>query len=160
MRNLKDLTVIMLLAATLACSEKGALSSEPVMRLFFIVPFEIETYSGITEHNIEEEGRAVWFMFSTPFIQELVSLLEANPSKMPNLNWIRVKVELTQSGEIYLVDRDGAVMKKSSGTTFRMNPAQVKSLEKRLADLVGAVDLKAHDLLLEKKEPPTGERQK
>jgi len=129
-----------------------AMSSEPVVRMYFIVPFGTETYVGIDEDNIEEYGRSVLFMYERPFIHELINMLESRPISAPHLNWIRVKMVLVKTGEVYLIDRDGLVRKKSNKALFRLIPEQVKQIEDQLARLVGVVDLEAfQDLTRQRK---------
>jgi len=141
----------MLVLTAMVGNVTAADSPEPEMRLYYIIPFDVETYVGITEHNIEEEGRTVQFMFKNPFVQEVVRLLEAHPVTTSHLGWIRVKADLRPRGDVYLVDRDGVVLKKGSNTTFRLTRDEIKDLEGKLRNLIGVVDMEAYKYLRERK---------
>ncbi len=137
-------TLISLALSGIVCSVVATTSKEPVMRLYYVMTFNVETYIGITEDNIQKQGHTVWFMWRNPFMQELVGILESHPAKASRLNWIRVKADLRPGGDVYLVDRDGLVLKKSTGTIFRLTSEQMRDLEKRLKNLVGVVEMEAH----------------
>ena len=119
---------------------------EPIMRLYFLVPFAIETYTPVTMENIGTEfGHTIFFMEKHRFEQELVTVLESHPTKgQVFAKGIRLKAELGHLGSMYFVDKEGTVLKKDNGATFQLSGKELEWLEKQLESFVGVIDVNAY----------------
>jgi hypothetical protein len=122
------------------------IGEEPFMRLYFVVPFSIETYTPVTMENIGTEfGRTILLMEERGFTLELVTMLESHPTNKEILaNGIRLKADLGDLGATYFVDKEGTVLKKGSGATFQLSADELARLEKQLEPLIGVVDVESY----------------
>jgi hypothetical protein len=127
-------------------SVRTGMAEEPVMRLYFLVPFSIETFTPVTMENIGIQfGREVWFMEDRPFIMELVTMLKSHPTKKEiAAKGIRLKVDLGPVRGMYFVDKEGTVLKRDSKTTFQLSVEELERLERKLESFIGVVDVKAY----------------
>lgn len=128
---------------------------EPVLRLYFAIPFAIETFAPITEKSLEEEGRSIWFMFPHKFVHDLKSLLEAHPILLKEEFYdgtLRVLAVIPDSGDRYLVNKRGVVLKKNTGELFELSRDDIIELEVRLNSLRGIVDVTVYDAYKQERE--------
>lgn len=149
-------TAIALLARVIACLTctivtcvmpvSETIGEEPFMRLYFVVPLSIETYTPVTMENIGIEfGRTILLMEEHGFTLELVTMLESHPTNKEILaNGIRLKADLGDLGTTYFVDKEGTVLKKGTGATFLLSADEVARLEKQLESLIGVVDVESY----------------
>jgi len=120
------------------------MTSEPLLKLHFLVPFSIETYVPITKDNIDEQGAAIWFLEKHGFVPRLRTTLQSRAAKRQLLRGhIRLKADFGQSGEIFFVDQKGTVLNEKTGATFVLTAEQVSQLERELEGFKGVVDVKA-----------------
>jgi hypothetical protein len=118
-------------------------SDKPILRLYFVLPFDVETYIPITPDNIEEHGRTIWFMQEHPLISELLSILQSHPSsRQLSRKATRLKADFGTSG-VFLIDRNGTILKQDTGATFRLLRKEMEQLEHRVLNFIGVVDVKA-----------------
>ena len=119
-------------------------ADKPLARLYFVVPFSIETFVPITMQNIEEHGDTIWFMQEHPFVSELLNVLKSHPTKGQILSkGIRLKADFGESGGVFFVDRNGMVWQQDTGSTFSLSAEKVEQLQKQLQYFMGVVDIKA-----------------
>jgi len=123
-----------------------SVGDEPFLRLYFVIPFSIETFTPVTMENVGTEfGRTILMMEERGFTLELVTLLESHPIKKDILtNSIRLKADLGELGATYFVDKAGTVLKKDSGATFQLPADELARLEKQLESLIGVVDVESY----------------
>jgi hypothetical protein len=125
-------------------TSSGVRADKPLMRLFFVVPFSIETYVPITIQNIEEQGHTIWFMEEQPFISELLNMLKSRPTKRQILTkGVRLKADFGESGSVFFIDRNGSILQQNTGATFNLSAEQLEQLQRQLHYFIGVVDVKA-----------------
>jgi hypothetical protein len=135
------------------------MADEPRLRLYFLIPFAIETYIAVTADNIEDHGYNIWFVGDHKFVPWLLRLLQSEDHKFvpwllrllqlrpksPTIisKGIRLKADFGKTGGVFFIDRDGTVMQQQSGATFSLSAGELRELEKRLEDFPGVVDVRA-----------------
>ena len=120
------------------------MASEPLLKLYFVVPFSIETYLPITKDNIHEQGSSIWFLEKHAFVSKLRTTLQSRAAKRQVLpGHIRLKADFRQSPEVFFVDQKGTVLNEKTGATFALTAEQVSQLERELEGFKGVVDVKA-----------------
>ncbi len=122
------------------------MTAEPIAKLYFVVPFSIETYIPITIESIEE-GAAHHVVFMNPhsFVEKLPGVLQSHPTnKTLNLKGIRLKFKLYDSESVFWVDREGVVGREGSNTNYLLTGEELASLEQELKSFIGVVDVKAY----------------
>lgn len=125
---------------------KEVMADKALMRLYFVVPFSIETYLPITMENIEDQGYAIWFMEKHQFISELLNILKSHPTntnKQIHPKGIRLKVDFGELEGVFFVDRNGVILQKDTNATFSLSENELEYLQKQLQYFIGVVDIKA-----------------
>lgn len=141
-------------------TESKVMVSEPLLKLYFVIPFSIETYAPITMENIEEDSRLLLFMQEHKFVSELERILQLHQTKRKILSdGIRLKAVFGKSKSVFFVDRNGIVLNQDSGTTFRLTAQELESLEKRLESFRGIIDVTAYQEY-KKKSDASDDREK
>ncbi len=123
---------------------KTAMTAEILMKIYFI-PFTIETYTPVTQNNIEEKSlHAIWFTQPNPFIGRLHSLLQSSPTQEKvDDRVIRLKVEFVKEREVFYVDQDG-IGTKDSKKYYKLSKKVQDEVEKAILYFSGVIDIKAN----------------
>lgn len=145
----RDAIIILLVCLSIIgnlMNSSEAKINKPRMRLYYVIPFTIETYIPITKENVEENSYTIWFMEEHQFISELLTILKARPKKAEILlKGIRLKVDFGELGGVFFVDRNGIVLHEGTKATFSVSTDEIEQLEQRLQYFVGIVDIKAFE---------------